>query len=339
MPSTQLSDASLVRRRYEFVVNQLNSYSGVKKKINEHSIFIPCPFHSEKTPSGRIFYSPNSRSPGYFKCYGCGATSKWDDLAPRIGLKAFAHQKPSVQYTHKVLTKEDSEKRKKDNLTFSPLPKNKLWRKIPTNLLIDIGAAVCKQSWSDEKFVFLPVEIRGELKGYIKARLKKIPGETSYINSTGGWSAQSGLFPYDYSVRMMRAQGLNYLVLVEGPRDALRLLNLKIPAVAVLGTQSWSPVKSRNLELSGAKYVVLMMDGDDAGKRAEDLILPTLKGMMETRVFSLRGKDSPYHEFEDEDEPSKAAKSKGVTLWDPGNCPQSKIDQLSKMLRRLGTTH
>jgi Toprim domain/CHC2 zinc finger len=338
MPSMPSNDASLARRRYEFVVEQLNHYSGIKKKINEHSIFIPCPFHNEKTPSGRIFFDPTSRSPGYFVCYGCGHKARWDELAPKIGLKPFAHQKPSVQYAHRVLTHTEEERKKKDDLKFSPLPKNKLWRSIPTNVLISLGAKLCQQSWSDEKFVFLPVLIRKELKGYIKARLRKKAGETSYINASGGWSAKYGLFPYDYSVELMQYCGSSVLVLVEGPRDALRLINKGLPAIAVLGTQSWSPVKSRMLELSGASHIILMMDGDCAGKKAEELILPTLKGMVEVSTFSLRGEDSPYHQFADEDEPTKAAKAAGVELWDPGNCPEWKLNQLLKMMRKIKTS-
>jgi len=39
-------------------------------------------------------------------------------------------------------------------------------------------------------------------------------------------------------------------------------------------------------------------------------------------------KGSPYRQFKDEDEPSKAAKAAGINLWDPGNCPESVVERV-----------
>lgn len=331
MDSTPSNDASLARRRFEFITQQFNSYSGTRKRINDTSFFISCPVHSEKTPSGRVYLDPNSRSPGFFHCYGCGCKLRYDELAPKIGLKPFKWAMPTLQEAPKIFR--EVEEVKKDVLEFFDLPHDKSWRAIPTNLLIDLGASICKNAWSDERFVWLPVRIKTALKGYIRARLRKIPDKPSYLNKKGRWSENYGLFPYDYAVKVMLEEGLRTLVLVEGPRDALRLLNHKIPAIAILGTQSWSETKSRMLALSGAKSIVLMMDGDDAGIKACRLVTPLMEKMLEVSTFSLHGKDSPYHQFRNEDEPSKAAKAKGVELWDPGNCPMKKIAELRKLLK------
>jgi hypothetical protein len=211
-----------------------------------------------------------------------------------------------------------------------PLPANKVWRGIKTNLLIEIGCTLVQQY--GEKFIYMPVNIKGEERGFIRARLKKVKDKPSYLNKAGKWSEKFGLFPYDYAVNMMRSKTINRLVLVEGPRDALRLLSEGIPAVAILGTQSWSKRKSMLIELSGAKAAVTCFDGDAAGLDATELVNDGLTGLIKTVNFSLTGKDSPYWSYRKHDEPSKAAKEDGVELWDPGNMPANKVEQLRELV-------
>lgn len=337
MPSKENSLADR-RKRYDWVVSQLAQYSGVKKPISSTSMFVLCPIHSEKTPSGRLYYSPNSTNPGFFHCYGCGTKLAWDEVAPKLGLKPYTWTKPTEQYAVKAVSAvvETSESAPAQELIYGDLPRDKLWRSISTNLLRDLGGKLCSYRWGEqERMVFLPVYIRKHLRGYIRARLRKSADAPSYLNSKGKWSESHGLFPYDYAVEMMKANGSRTLTLVEGPRDALRLLGFGIPAIAILGTHSWSPQKSRYLELSGAHNIVIMMDGDSAGIAAEDLVMPHLKTMFTTKIHSLHGEDSPYWQFIDEAEPTKAAKAAGVSLWDPGNCPKVKIKELKKMISRL----
>ena len=118
------------------------------------------------------------------------------------------------------------------------------------------------------------IVIRGKQRGYIKAQIEKPKDKAipSYINSSGSWSLKYGLFPYDFATQMMKAKELSTLVLVEGPRDALRLLKYGIPAMCIMGTQSWGAAKLRLLEFTSATRIVLMMDGDLAGRKATRMI-------------------------------------------------------------------
>jgi hypothetical protein len=211
-----------------------------------------------------------------------------------------------------------------------PLPENKLWRGIRTNLLIDVGCTLIEQY--REKFIYMPVNVKGTEKGFIRARLKKVKDKPSYLNKAGKWSENFGLFPYDYSVKLMQDLGLDTLVLVEGPRDALRLLSEDIPAIAILGTQSWSKRKGITLELSGARCVIICGDGDCAGIAANEMIQEKLTGLVNTEIFDLCGKDSPYWPFRNEESPTTSAKAKGVDLWDPASMPKTKVRQLRRLL-------
>lgn len=312
--------------KLEFVKSQLGHYTGPKKNLSD-STFVLCPSHSEKTPSFRIFHTANSNSPGWGKCYGCGFSAPWDQFAKDLGLEQYKWSKPSPKYAL-PLVRNDQEDSKVD-LKFKPLPKNKIWRQINTNLLRSIGCKLIDQY--GEKLIYMPVIIKGEERGYIRARLRKAKDKPSYLNSKGKWSERYGLFPYDYAVKSKPKT----LVLVEGPRDALRLLSKGIPTMAILGTQSWSPTKTKMLELSGIQRVILCMDGDPAGIHAIEQIEPKLKSMFKTQVFDLAGKDSPYWPIRNKVDPGKYAKANGIELWDPGNCPLNKIKELKKLIKEI----
>lgn len=310
------------------VVAQLSTYAG-EKKVLKDSTLVCCPYHADKTPSFRIYHSPASRNPGYGKCYGCGAARPWDEHAPKLGLLPWAYSKPSEVYASTLSVESAVSSPDTDDLDLSDLPKDKLWRGIKTNFLISVGARKCRQY--GESFVYLPVLVMGQERGHVKARLRKVEGKPSYINSKGGWSASYGLFLYDHV-----ANGKpKAVVLVEGPRDGLRLNYLGIPAISILGTQSWSERKSRMIELLGVSRVVLCMDGDDAGLQATAMIKEKLSPLVKVSIFPLTGKDSPYWRFRHEDHPTKAAKAAGVSLWDPGNMPMSKIKELKTLMKGL----
>lgn len=276
------SDWIKTNERLQFVRDQLSSYSGVSRKGPEGSTFVLCPFHSEKTPSLRIFHGNDSRNPGWGKCYGCGEQGSWNKIAPALGLAPFGPQKPTEAYARPFsLSDEDSDESTTEDLKFEPLPKNKKWRGIPTNFLRKLGCKVYINQWG-YKGVFLPVDVGNEQRGYIKARFRKddnpVKSERrpSYVNKKGSWVKTHGLFLFDQSLTVLKKRKTRTVVLVEGPRDALVLLMKGIPAMAILGTHSWTDAKRRLLETYGVRRVVVLMDGDEAGNKAADLLMSSL---------------------------------------------------------------
>ena len=323
---------SVINKR-QFVIDQLAMYAGETKKLGDSSTLVLCPFHAEKTPSFRIFHSPTTVSPSG-KCYGCGVKAFWNDLAPLLGLQPFSYQKPKEEFVNlQVLGLAIEPERRKEEIRLTALPRNKKWRGISTNLLIDLGAKKCQVNHPEHGWlkpaVYLPVLMRGKLRGYIKARIKKHEELPSYVNSHGQWSKTHGLFPYDYAVKLMEELGSTTLVLVEGPRDALRLLAAGIPAICILGTQSWTDTKTRMLELSGCERVILLFDGDCAGIEATEKVGGFLRSMFKIitiRLWNIKG--SPYLQVKDKKEPSKYAKRKGISLWDPGSMPDWIVNRI-----------
>jgi len=301
-----------------FVIEQLRLYSGESRKF-VGSTMVCCPFHADATPSCRIFHGADTKYPGAFKCYGCPESGGWNKLAEHLGLQPYKPGKPTTRYATSISLQVDDEEPVDDAYYTTKLPKGKKWRGIPTDFLRKVG---CKFYHSEEygtKYLFMPVIVNGEMKGFVRGRLKKEPGKPSYLNSKTPWTATYGFFPFDYAIK--RAKKWKRIVLVEGQRDALRLLMMGIPAVAILGSQSWTEYKAQLLELFGIEECILLFDGDSAGIKATKAALSYLKGKYKCRVIKLWSlKGSPYKKYLKMD---KAERKKFKhKLWDPGNCPE-----------------
>lgn len=324
-----------IQDKKDLVLSELRKVPGAK--IGVETTLINCPFHADRTPSCAVFYKPTDRDPGRYYCFSCGAKGCWDTLASALGLQQY-DPKPKDEFLNPINLSLPEQKQSfvPDKLQFSELPKNKLWRHIPTNLLIEIGCKVCNVVYSNyisPKFVYLPIFVDGVLKGYTKGKMKKELGKTSYINAKGSWVKDWGLFPFDYSIKLMEKCSQRTIVLVEGQRDALRLLQHGIPALCIMGTHNWTDRKKWLLETHGVERVVVMMDGDDAGIDATNSIFPSLQGVFDNvNVIKLwKLKNSPYLQVKDCEQPSKEAKKLGLDLWDPGNCPVSILDKIKEL--------
>lgn len=301
---------------------------------------VRCPFHNDSNPSGRINIAPGSIGRiGKFRCYSCGHGASWAEFSEKTGLAPFPKKemrtvpKTNFEYVEDMLlgkTNKTSEV-KSEEITFFDLIEDsrKLglregrWRGFTLKFLVDLGAKGCtvvKDDSLSRSYLYFPVNVRGATRGYIKALPRKVEGLPGYFNAPGPWSHSHGLFLYDESIALMRKLGLHTLVLVEGPRDALRLYREGIPAIAILGTHSWSTKKVRLLELSGAAKIILCMDCDPIKEGSDELpagdkavrllwsgkikskgrdpqrIAPPLHEVINTEVFELR----EYQESEDQ---------------------------------------
>lgn len=317
--------------RARAVEDQLRIYSG-KKIQGPDGTTVLCPFHSERTPSCHIFHGPKAYVPGYFVCLGCGAKGRWDVIAPALGLEAFKGGPAHAIEARPLAPEREDESVDSTNFELKRLPANKMWRGFETDWLREVGCKLMVTGWGT-KFLWMPVIVGGTVRGYIRGRMRKDPEGNfpSYLNKRGTWSKTHGLFPFDYAIDMMGKS--KTIVLVEGPRDALRLLEHGIPAMAILGTNTWSPKKVDLLEMHGVRRVILMLDGDPAGIDATEKIEPALRNMFSTTVLKLWNmRGSPYREWWKalEARDKAEAKARKGELWDPGSCPVWVLDRIKE---------
>ena len=307
-------------------------------KLGTTQSFISCPFHSEKTPSGRLRHDPDKPGIGNFKCYGCQQTATWNELAAKLGLQQFgkdkaetatvpvtnfvAHEDRLFGDQRKSVAKQQVEMRRfslmSPNSEYAGLKGE--WRGYSLEFLDSVGAQLSFDPIREKYYILLIVYVRGEEVGYIQAELEKPTDKKypSYWNKKGEWSLSHGLFPYDYAVKLMKDSGWSTMVLVEGPRDALRLLREGIPSLCILGTHSWDRRKRRLLEFAGVTHLISMFDGDEAGKKAHSLLREDCARAFKYMAVKLWEYEVPEGHTE--------------SKLDPGNCPRPMLLRLKKKL-------
>jgi hypothetical protein len=140
--------------------------------------------------------------------------------------------------------------------------------------------------------LFFPVRQYGELMGWVSRRLDKpikdVPYKRKYLNAPSMKSSKI-LFPFDEIERW----DTNVVVLVEGPLDAVRLINYDIPALAIMGTANYHPDNRIDLLNLGVERIFLAMDSDTAGKKARREIGPSLAEMFDVDDFFPPHKKDP----------------------------------------------
>lgn len=176
-----------------------------------------------------------------------------------------------------ILTEEKLWLEHKLKLVIDWAPSNR-WRTISGSLLHKLGARAGLRY--GEKQIWLPVTIDDELVGSWIGRLSKSedPKISSYLNSSGTWISNYGLWPYDYVALMVKRH--KKVLLVEGQRDALRLIDSGIPALCVFGTNSVT-VEKLAYVLALEASVYLCGDGDRAGREFNSQVKKMLKNLGE----------------------------------------------------------
>jgi hypothetical protein len=283
-----------------FIVAQLRSHGlpafGAKSKRPNINTFCPTG-HDKETASLSIH-----RHDGRFLCFGCGIKGKnWNHLANYLSIDTLSDEAmpdPFVTFTM------DLSKSIQDAMAEFELP----WDLEPWygNYVHDEekGVVIAEEtilaldgcSRFDDIYrcprLFFPVRQYGELMGWVSRRLDKpIPGvkyERKYLNAPDMKSSRI-LFPLDE----IEQWDTNVVVLVEGPLDAVRLINYDIPALAIMGTGNYHDDNRIDLLNLGIEKVFLAMDSDEAGKKARRVIGPSLAEMFDVEDFFAPHKKDP----------------------------------------------
>lgn len=127
----------------------------------------------------------------------------------------------------------------------------------------------------------------GELVAYTgRWRSEAVPeGETKY------------LFPPRFNklrelYNLHRLGKARHIVIVEGFFSAIRLHQLGVPVVALMGT-AISAEQIDRLHHAGVKSALVLLDGDDAGRKASEVVGLTLMRRLFTRIVHLPDGCSP----------------------------------------------
>lgn len=284
-----------------------------------------CQFHyvspgqRENTPSFKINLKRNGKfAPGTGRCFGCSQyVGKFEAILDpsklEISEESFDEEGDDfVQPLYNtsldpILLDEDEEEFSIPN----PIPwTNDEWRSIPGYIMKGIGAQLYFDVEFDNLMVYLPCNVDSKHIGGIRANIEK-KGKRNYYNTKGPWVKEEALFPYDYTVGLLESTSLSTIIIVEGPRDSLKLLQYGIPAVAILGTGNWSETKAELILSLHPKRVITALDGDAAGKRATKEIHKSLKNEVDIYNFDF----SKYGED-----------------LDPCNCPEKVLRNLKRCL-------
>lgn len=295
-PELVVNDPALV----EFIRQEVGRIAGPTKE-NAKYLNIVCPFHDDHDPSlGIRIADPTRYAPlGSITCIsgGCRVKGPWSMLADRLGL----------QKLPKTVTLEHL---KVDRKTVTRLMGKRVWTM--DELVLAIGGVQVYRDWPawqewrgfDGKFLqelggqeltyqgkrgfvyrqlLLPVRIDGELIGGVRCRLKSKKGQPSYLNTAGEWSSERGLFPYDHVAGL----GKKYVILVEGPRDAMRLVRAGVPALCILGAGMFNRKKALLVAALDPDCVFLLGDGDKAGRKFNESAYEHLHELVATKAINL----------------------------------------------------
>ncbi len=315
------------------------------------SIMLRCPFHQDNSPSLGVFIEDGGKIPaGSWHCFGCSERGGWNVLARKLGL---ARIKNWGNYTEDVSDIVNSKVAQsllgtehtsladmiKDfgDVAAQPWPKTLDWRGYNGRLLNKLGGMLIDDTYNDSLCLVLPVNVQGKTKGMIKAMMTKRKGQLSYVNSKGGWIKTHGMFPYDSVKKMLGKLDLNYVVLVEGPRDALRLITNNIPALAILGAENFGDLKALLISNLPVEYVFVMTDNDAGGDVTWANIKPIMRNYVPTKRLKLpRGKCIL-------DEKGRKIKDKKGNLLrvktDPGNMSEKILERAILAINNYIETH
>jgi len=299
-------------------------------------LWICCPYHSdgrEKTPSLKINLAQNSYPIGSWRCFGCSKSGNWSKLAIKLGLKKKGEEDDepwapefSSSTMSKLLDEEDDTLNSlHEKLLREPIiQKTQNWRGIKGWLLNELGARVSMLSSKGDTIettrVYLPINVKGKWIGGIFCSWS---GDSQLKYENERHESRRVLFPYDYVANQLKElpKKERRICLVEGPRDALNLLQNDILAIANIGgTTVWDSYKAELIQELDLQCLVVATDPDTIGTNLANRIKRELNYSIPRIV-----------RFKMEVEYSESGKV--LYKEDPGNLSFERVQYLKSMMK------
>lgn len=319
---------------FSIIQEELQRYGGPQKPASEYRM-VRCPFHGDTDPSMGVYMQVGGkRNLGSFHCLGCDKSGGWNEFAEKTNLRQIKEWKKSDSINEQLVTQDLEDDLLGDTgITLSKMltkmgcreaqkwPEHLDWRGFPGKLITKIGGHIIADDYNDDVAVLFPIKINGKTKGGVKAiYTRKSKKQLAYLTMRGEWVKKYGLFPFAYTQKLVRRKKYKFVFLVEGPRDALRLISLGIPALAVLGATAMSEVKAMLVTSLGIDTVYIMSDNDNGG----DVMARTVKRYL---------KKTEAVEVTRITLPKKKDKKGNLIKLDPGNMPDDLVEDLVDLLK------
>ncbi|MDA2925665.1 CHC2 zinc finger domain-containing protein [Acidobacteria bacterium AH-259-G07] len=263
----------------------LDRYGVKLKSTNGRELLGHCPFHEDKNPSFRV-----NTQKRVFYCFGCGAKgnvldfvsqkevvsireaalllSEWFDMRETMVGPPGANQRPK---THNTSQKEKRPEAINHPLTFTlkldpdhPYLKE---RGLDAQVVKFFGLGYCKRGLMKNRIAIPIHDEKGKLAAYAgRWAGDELPeGEEKYKLPLG-FKKSHVLF------NLHRVTEAKIVVIVEGYWSVFRLYQLGVQAVALMGN-TLSQAQENLLLKSKARCFILLLDGDEPGRQAQDKIL------------------------------------------------------------------
>jgi DNA primase len=247
---------------YKRAVIRALKAAGVRFQEGGRMIHTWCPFHPDRDTPSLVIYTDHD--PVKWYCFGCRAHGLWEKLAQALKAgdlerdwddpRAYKH----LSQVFRQMVRSDP--------ALPPLTRPWTfgrWREFSEGALNKVHA----RWWYDEidkvRRILWPVwDSDSSLVGWVARDLDNRAEGRKYRNMPR-MEALHTLWPYPINPVYPERS----LVLVEGITDALRLLEVGIPALANLGT-AWSLDRTALVGLLEIERVVLAFDPDSAGEQA-----------------------------------------------------------------------
>lgn len=318
------------------IINEALNQLGGPQKVNHSSRFICCPFHGDTDPSLSVHMQIEHGPPlGYYYCFGCGTKGRWNVLADKLNLPQIQEWKSKLtdvadyqinfndlddQFLGGRSMSLDGLLKQMGCLEGQPWPENLEWRGYSGKFVNSLGGLIVNDMYNDSIAVLFPIEVHGKIIGGVKAIYeRKRKNQLAYVAMAGDWVKTKGWFGYAQALKLIRKYHFKFVVIVEGPRDCMRLLQAKIPCVAMLGASALTERKARMLLNLGVEHVIGLPDNDHGG----DTMWANVKTHAKDLGVHLRKVALPR----DYDEEGKLIKV------DPGNMSEQMFEDFKYFLR------
>ena len=253
-----------------------------KKTNNPSELLVACTsgLHDDTNPS--LQYNLDSN---IFHCWACDFSGGSSKFLSSIGIVTKLPLESKQPYKIRKLREKLNQKIEYGSFV---MPKNyraahESFRNISPETL-KFFEAFYTSEYGFEDYICIPVTQFGKLR-FIEGRNRFNNDKPKYYRQPTSAQITDVLFPID------KIKDKKHLILVEGLFDVINMWNLGYEnAVCIFGTANFNTKKVDLLEKLGVIKVSILMDGDDAGRRAAKRI----QGLVEKVDIQSKIIDLPY---------------------------------------------